>query len=53
MLVETTDLCQQMQVLQIVYDNFKSTLANDSKKVMYYTGLSSHTCLAVAISLQL
>ena len=46
------DVCQQKQVLQIVYDNFKSTvsitgetLANDNKKVRYYTGLPSHACL--------
>ena len=39
-------------MLQIVYDNFKSTvsitgetLANDNKKVRYYTGLPSHACL--------
>ena len=43
------DLCQ---VLEIVYDNFKSTvsiteetLVNDSKKVRYYTGLPSYECL--------
>ena len=46
------DLYQQKQVLQIVHDNFKSTvsitretLANDNKKVRYYTGLPSYACL--------